>query len=453
MRLLEILLIVTNLLVLFLPRSNRRYAAITLLILATLHWVIEGSRWQMSPVYLAVALTALYFLFDWSVARGWVGALGAGATILLLLIGLGLGNLFPIIKLAPLTGNYQVGSMTLHLTDEAREEIYSAETNDKRNLVVNIWYPADVTNEPLAPYMPNPEIGAPAIARDFGLPSFILTHAALVKTRSHVSPPATDGTFPVIFFSHGLGGIRTQNVQMVEELVSQGYIVVAPDHAYAAAYTVFRDGRVAIYDRSIIAWDTPRENAEVKQLVSVWASDFQFLLRQLDQFNADQTHLLFGKMQLEQVGIFGHSTGGGTSFEFCYREPRCAGAIGLDPWVIPVSDVAVAEGLDKPALTLRNPEGLTDPKNTPRIIELHQASAGNRGDWIIEGTKHFDYTDFKQLSRALTWVGMTGEIPAEEIRDLQDESLLAFFEAVFHGGDWERLREISAKYASIQPQD
>ncbi|MGB1250191.1 MAG: alpha/beta hydrolase family protein [Candidatus Promineifilaceae bacterium] len=452
MRLLEIALIVTNIVVLFLPRANRRYAAMALIVLAVLHLFIEQSRWQMAPAYLIMALSALYFLFDLTAVRGWVGTLGAFLAIVLLLAAWGVGALFPVAQLAPLTGPHQVGSMTLQFVDQDRDEIYSAETDDKRRLVGTIWYPANVTNEPAAPFIPNADIGAKILANDFELPSFILTHVNLTKSRAYLNAPISDGTYPVVFFSHGLGGIRGQNTQMVEELVSQGYVVVAVDHAYAAAYTVFDDGEVVTYDRSILAWDTPREKETIQQLVRMWSGDLQFMLRELDRFNADATHPLGGHLQLDQVGAFGHSTGGGTAYEFCYREPRCAVAIGLDPWVLPTSDEAVADGLSKPLLILRNPEGLSEA-NVARLEALYAASAEQRGHWVVNGTGHYDYNDFKQLSRALTWIGLTGDISATDIRDLMDRSALTLFDAALRGGDGSDLARISAEYANIQPQD
>lgn len=452
MRLLEITLIVANLVILFLPRANRRYAAIALLIVAALHLVIDQPRWQMVPAYVIVALTVIFFLLDISMSRGWVGTLGAVGASLLLLLSWGIGTLFPIVRLSPLTGPHQVGSMTVQLVDEGRDEVYSAEPDDKRELVTTIWYPANPTNEPLAPFLPHPDVGARTIASDFELPAFMLTHAQLVKTRAHLNAPASDGAFPVVFFSHGLGGIRGQNTQMVEELVSQGYVVVAANHTYAAAYTVLDEDRVITYDRGVIAWDTPRESETAQQLVATWAEDLRFILRQLDQYNADPSHPLSGHLQLEQVGVFGHSTGGGTSFEFCYREPRCAAALGLDPWVVPTSDAAVAEGITQPALIMRNPEGLSDI-NLGRLNSLYESSSDQRGHWVITGTRHYDYTDFKRLSRALTWIGLTGDIDANEIRDLMDRGALALFDATLKGGDWAALDKVSAEFSSINAQD
>lgn len=42
-------------------------------------------------------------------------------------------------------------------------------------------------------------------------------------------PPDPTAPFFLVAFSHGLGGIRQQNMTMAERLASFGYVVVAPD--------------------------------------------------------------------------------------------------------------------------------------------------------------------------------------------------------------------------------
>ena len=51
----------------------------------------------------------------------------------------------------------------------------------------------------------------------------------------------------MIIFSHGLGGMRTQNMTHVEHLVSNGYTVIGIDHSYDANIVYFNDGSYAEY--------------------------------------------------------------------------------------------------------------------------------------------------------------------------------------------------------------
>ena len=56
--------------------------------------------------------------------------------------------------------------------------------------------------------------------------------------------PLLGQKFPILIFSHGHGGLRTQNTNQVEELVSHGYIVIAVDHTFDAGFVEFPNGEV-----------------------------------------------------------------------------------------------------------------------------------------------------------------------------------------------------------------
>ncbi len=73
-------------------------------------------------------------------------------------------------------------------------------------LTVDVWYPATEADEP-TPYSPT-----------------IFTGLA------ELGAPRAEGTFPLIAFSHGNGGIRFQSYFLTEWWASHGHVVVAPDH-------------------------------------------------------------------------------------------------------------------------------------------------------------------------------------------------------------------------------
>ncbi len=438
MRLFETLFVLATLIFLFLPHQRlARGTFITvaiLLLLAILHVAIEGARWQLIPAYFVAVIWLLYVVTKVEIPAwlGWGGAIGG---LLLCVIAFALGTLFPIIELKPLTGEYAVGTANYLVVDEERPEIYSDDPNDVRRLNMQIWYPAELNGEPRAPYIPNLEVGGSALANVFNFPSFLLNHTRLIKTRSYVEPTVAQGApFPILFFSHGLSGIRTQNMQQVEALVSHGYIVVATDHVYAAAYTVYPGGEAVTYDRQrVIRWDTPNEIPDAQRLVSEWSADLSTLLREIETFNADSSHRLYGAFNFSQIGVFGHSTGGGTSFEFCYREARCSAAFGLDPWVVPTSDEAIQTGLSNPIAIMRAPVELSELNRSRR--ETLWANSGNAIEIEVAQTEHFDFTDFKRLSPLLESVGLVGSIDANEIDEMMTTYLLDFFN--YHLRGWE----------------
>jgi predicted dienelactone hydrolase len=96
-------------------------------------------------------------------------------------------------------GPYSVGVTTFEFTDARGKD-----------LVVEVWYPADVEpGTPPSPYEPT-----------------ILTASAVRN-----QPPDLRGApYPLLGFSHGMAGIRFQSVTLTEHLASHGYVVVSPDH-------------------------------------------------------------------------------------------------------------------------------------------------------------------------------------------------------------------------------
>jgi hypothetical protein len=49
--------------------------------------------------------------------------------------------------------------------------------------------------------------------------------------------------YPVLIYLVGLGTFRQENIFLVEDLVSHGYVVVAIDRPHISTVVVFPDGR------------------------------------------------------------------------------------------------------------------------------------------------------------------------------------------------------------------
>ena len=143
-------------------------------------------------------------------------------------------RLLPFDNLPPPTGEFSVGTQIYYWTDAARDEWFTENPNDKRRLVVQVWYPTLQGDGAGMVYVDQPEIRLKPLARQMGLPKFLIQHIQHVETNSHLdaAPQAGSQKAPLILFSHGLGGMRTQNTVQVEELVSRGYVVVAVDHPF-----------------------------------------------------------------------------------------------------------------------------------------------------------------------------------------------------------------------------
>jgi predicted dienelactone hydrolase len=103
-------------------------------------------------------------------------------------------------------GPWKVGVHTVQLTDPARNRTFATE----------VWYPID-------PATTNGK------ANEYKLESLLGTLASIASPARRDATPLA-GTFPLVLFSHGFGGIRFQSYFATERLASHGFVVVAPDH-------------------------------------------------------------------------------------------------------------------------------------------------------------------------------------------------------------------------------
>ena len=70
--------------------------------------------------------------------------------------------MLPIPQDLPLTGPYRVGTVTMHWVDTARPEIYSGRANEPRELMAQIWYPAEpTTTATTTPWLDHVEVLGP----------------------------------------------------------------------------------------------------------------------------------------------------------------------------------------------------------------------------------------------------------------------------------------------------
>ncbi len=452
MRPLEIALILATIIALFLPYrrlgSFGRIAALALAALLLAHIVVESARWQMLPAYIVASIWIVLALASLQLPT-WIGRIGIAGGLALSLVSFGLGSLLPILQPPLTTGDFKVGTVTYHFVQHGRPEIFSEDPNDPRQVMVQLWYPADENEQPQASYIPNISVGGPALANVFNLPSFLLSHVNLIRPNATVEPPLAEqeapGGYPLILFSHGRSGTRIQNTQQVEELASHGYIVASIDHAYGAGYTVFPDGRNILYDRSIFGDDSPDQAGVV---VTEWVKDFQFAIDTLAMFSQTEDHLLANGINFSQIGAFGHSTGGGAAYEFCYRDERCGAALGLDPWLVPTSTEAVETGISKPIMSMQQEAGLGEVTDA-RLNRLFEQSTNDKYFLTIANTRHYDFTDFKHLSPALNWVGLTGSIEGDQVRGIMNDYTRAFFDFHLRGWQGVLLFADSAEYPEV----
>jgi len=440
------------------PRWLEYLPALTLIV-CLLQIIMEGYRWQMVPIFV---FSFVLFLFTLpSKARSinkpatspWRRIIGLLLALVLFAGAYELPILLPIPILPDASGPFQVGTFSMMLTDNSRKELYSENLNDQRRIMIQVWYPAEpLPGDQVAPWMDRADLIGPAISRFLNLPGFFLDHLIYAQTGAYLDAPVSDAqtNYPVLLFSHGWNGFRAQNTFQAINFASNGYVVVAIDHTYGAILTVFPDGTLAYNNPDALPSNVPdlQYLPIANKLVNQWSGDLGFVLDTLETINEnDPDHGLAGYLDLEKVGVFGHSTGGGATVEFCGRDPRCKAGLGMDAYLKPVSETIMELGLRQPFLFMFS-ETWSSETNWDLFNGLYLHSDKSKTLSIL-GTSHYDFSDLPILSPIAVQMGLKGPLAGDRVVKITANYPLAFFNHVFFGIPSALLEGTTADYPEV----
>ncbi|MFT7678059.1 MAG: putative dienelactone hydrolase [Planctomycetota bacterium] len=117
--------------------------------------------------------------------------------------------------------------------------------------------------------------------------------------------PASSDPAPVVLFSHGLGGSRAGSTFLGQHWSGRGYVAVFLQHP-GSDESVWKD------QPKLKAWGALRKAAS-KENMLLRIHDVPTVLDQLALWNAEEEHPLQGRLDLERVGMSGHSFGAVTT--------------------------------------------------------------------------------------------------------------------------------------------
>jgi predicted dienelactone hydrolase len=428
-----------------------RYLPVAALLLLGLHLILEGYRWQMIPLYILTAILTGFSLFGSD-----PGKLASYATFGLVALASAIPLLLPVPRIADPGGPHSVGTSIFELTDDSRKELYSGR-NESRRFMIQVWYPSEAgESSERAPWMTSAKIYAPAIAEHIHMPSFFLDHLALVKIPAYkdTEVASAEKPFPIILFSHGWQGFNAQNTGQALELASHGFVVVGVQHTYGAVVTVFPDGTIAGNNPDALPDGAPDDEYEIaaQKLANQWAGDLGYALDFLKSQNEDSASPFYGALDLERVGAYGHSTGGGAAIQFCGTNSRCKALFGQDPFMRPVSSAVIDSGISQPSFFMFSQVWAdeTGSRNNALFRKFYPSNINPLGAVSIQGTAHYDFTDLPLLSPLAPQLGLKGPIQGTRVTKIVNDCLLAFFELTLTGQGSDLLADTLQKYEEIR---
>ena len=316
-----------------------------------------------------------------------------------------------------------------------------------------------------------------------------------VLMHSHPCPsgrPPLDGAWPIIIFSHGLGGCADMYLQVRScttaqsqccllhahslllaqfcmFLASFGYVVVAMEHEDGSgchAETV--GGKIVRYDSPPAGFVYTRENliGFRKRFLSHRVREVDAVLAYL--LAADSTGELTDILQTTDrsgVILVGHSFGAASSvlaaqdhspFGFLMRSQIRAIVI-LDPWAFSLPEVVLKRGVRQPMLCVLS-ETWTVNSELSAVRTLLEHSAGLKSTLSVPGTCHQSVSDTSTwapevLTRKMGALGAT-EVPGTA-RLATAEACHAFlqWELMPRAGSCVRATQVAAVWSGESSKD
>ncbi len=336
----------------------------------------------------------------------------------------------------PVTGEYQVQETSAILVDRARTDPFEQD-GSFREVPVHIYYPEMAEGVP--------------------------------------------DSLPLVVFSHGAFGYYQSNTSTYMELASNGYVVVSMDHPHHSLFTQDTAGKIILVDQGFIGSvmeignsTAPNANAEEKlSLYQDWmelrTADIGFVLDAiktakaagemsdvwfLSEESRNSILSVLEKMDMQSVGLMGHSMGGAASAALGREREDVSAVIDLDGTML-AEYVGVADGqfvisdqpYELPILEFVNwetrsqlQEYLSDEEDYPNTKVMKYARTGF--SVILRDTKHMDFTDLPLLSPFIGKMLGSGERDKKETMMIVNSIVLDFFDCYLKGESGFSVQEV-----------
>jgi dienelactone hydrolase len=354
------------------------------------------------------------------------------------------------LRLPALPGPDRVGTRVLRLVDRSRVD--RSFPSGHRELMVQVWYPSSGGGTGFAPYLPASV--AATIERSYHVPAGIVSR---IRTHARAGATVAAGLHPVLLYSPGSSEMRSDATALVENLASEGFVVVTIDHTHESQLVAFPDGQLV---RGTFVDTGPPSNLRA---LRVRVADTRFVLDQLAFL--DRRGVFAGRIDLNKIGMFGFSLGGATAAATMLTDPRLRAGADLDGSLYgPVA----RQGLRRPFLLMLSPIPASFKKRCgARCAHLSEFqffrrfythSTGPRYAVELESSSHDSFDDSVWIEPQLATVDPAaarqfdvGSIGAGSAVTTVSGYLTVFFDRYLRGTAEPILRAPSTVYPALRP--
>jgi dienelactone hydrolase len=358
------------------------------------------------------------------------------------------------------SGHFAVGRTTYSWVNNAETDELAPSTGAKREVVVWMWYPsASSTSAAPVEYVPSPWRLADA-QRSGGLMQLIARDSSVVHAHSTSDPDVSpeQHSYPVVIMRAGGGAPTTDFTTLAEDLASHGYVVVGFDAPYRTYLVVLPDGRVITRPPANDPENLPPDQQDrlINKLLPMWTSDTKFVVDQLRRLNvANPSGKFTGRLDMQRLGMFGHSFGGAQALQFCHDDTRCKAGIDIDG--APYGSV-VQDGLKQPFMFILSDHSrdLSDPASGQILANfqsIYQRLPNGCLSITIRGANHFSFSD-QILLKSQYLIGLLrrlgfGKLDGRRGLAITNEYVHTFFDVYLKDAPPTLLTSISKEYPEV----
>jgi len=304
------------------------------------------------------------------------------------------------------TGSYGIAAAKYTWVDDKRIETFS-NNGENRALTIEFWYPQD-----------------------------------------------GNGKYPLVVFSHGAFGYSGSNYSTFAELASNGYVVASIGHSYHAFFTKDTSGKITTTNFDFIndvnavndLNDPEQEYYQTREWMNLRVADEHFVLDTIKTIaNANNAGAPFSMINLDHIGLFGHSLGGASSAQLARERNDIDAVINLDGSMLG-EEIGFENGRivlnDAPyPAPLLNIYAEDHYNNAMELVgDRYSNFYASRNavcayEVIFKDAGHLNFTDLPLFSPMLARMLGVGAIDARYCIEKTNSLVLEFFDCYLKGAD------------------